>query len=304
MAYPSARVLLERYGYAAKKSWGQNFLVDAGVPDRIAATIGAGAGDVVLEIGAGLGHLTHALVSRGARVIAVERDREMVEVLRGELGAEPGVEILETNAMDLDLSAIAESAGGPLFVAGNLPYHISSQIVVHLLEARATWRVCLLMLQRELGERLVAPPGSRTYGALSVLVRAWTHARIAFGVPSSAFHPRPKVQSVMVRFDARTERAPLCADPRMFRWVVSAAFGQRRKTLRNAISHALVHGARGELAAPDAEGNIDTERLSAAFAKARVDPTLRAETLDVDDYSRLAEAIAETLGGPAREGSR
>lgn len=298
MTHPSPRTLLARYDLDAKKTWGQNFLGDRHVPERIARATGAQAGDTIVEIGPGLGHLTAALLETGAHVVAIERDRDMARVLRGELGASPRFELFEDNALTMSLAVLAERAGGRLLVAGNLPYHIASQLIVRLLDERAHVRRFVVMVQKEMGDRLAAAPGSRTYGTLSALARAFTDVTRLFDVSRGAFVPPPRVTSSVLRFEVRPEpRAPI-ADEAWFRWTVHAAFSSRRKTLRNALLHAFEVGARGEgpphgrlLDGPrEAAGPVD-----AALSNAAIEPTARAETLDVAPLARLACALAEAL---------
>ena len=239
MSHPSARTLLDRYGLAAKKSWGQNFLADPSVPPLIAAACNLGPGDTVLEIGAGLGHLTAALLETGAHVVAVERDRDMAMVLRGELGANPRFELREQSVQDFDFAELAARTGRPYWAAGNLPYNLSSQILIRLLDERASLRGFVVMLQREVAERIAAPPGGREYGVLSVFLQAHTDVHRVMDVHPGAFLPAPKVTSTVLRFDVLpASRAPI-PDEALFRKVVHAAFGQRRKTLRNSLSHGL-----------------------------------------------------------------
>ena len=174
--YPSPRTLLERYGLQAKKSWGQNFLGDPEVLDHIAALAAPAPGDRVVELGAGLGHLTARLVARGARVVAVERDRDMARVLRGELGDR--IALLEADAARMDYAALARAwpqpgaeGGARVAVVGNLPYHLTSPILFSLLDQVAAVSRGVFLLQREVAERLAAPPGSRDWGILSVLLQ-------------------------------------------------------------------------------------------------------------------------------------
>ncbi len=280
MTHPSPRTLLDRYGFAAKKSWGQNFLADPHVPERIAAATRAGPGDTVVEIGAGLGHLTAALLERGARVIAVERDRDMVRVLRGELGGAPALTIEEANVSAFDFGAAAAAAGRPLVVAGNLPYHLSTQILVHLLDERRHLAAFVIMLQKEVADRIASPPGGREYGVLSVFAQAYCDVTRVLEVGPGAFLPPPKVKSTVLRFDVRAvPRAPI-ADDAAFRRVVHAAFGQRRKQLHNALAGGL-HEA----------GAV----VGAALVRAGIDPKARAETLGVAEFARLTDALLPAL---------
>jgi 16S rRNA (adenine1518-N6/adenine1519-N6)-dimethyltransferase len=271
------RRVLARHGLRAKKSWGQNFLHDRSAHARIVAAAAAGPEDVVVEIGAGLGTLTAALAAADpppARVIALERDADMLAVLAAELGGEPRIEIRAADAAAFDFGAACRKAGRPLVVVGNLPYQIASALVVAIVEARGAVGRAVVMVQREFAQRVVAPPGSRTYGRLSVTVQQYAEARILFHVPPGAFHPPPAVTSSVMRLDVRAEPLAPARDPALFAEVVKQAFSTRRKMLRRALEPAFGETAVGR-----------------ALAAAGIDATLRAERLSVADFARLADAL-------------
>jgi 16S rRNA (adenine1518-N6/adenine1519-N6)-dimethyltransferase len=271
------RRILARHGLRAKKSWGQNFLVDRSVLDRIVRAAALAAGDVAVEIGAGLGTLTGALVDAapdGARVIAVERDPEMIAVLRAELGGRPALEIRAADALDLDLPAESRAAGRPLVVVGNLPYQIGSAILLGLAAAGGALARAVVMVQKEFAQRVVAPAGGKIYGRLSVTMQQRMAARILFHVGAGAFHPRPQVTSSVVLLEPRARPLAPVVDMELFDRVVKEAFGTRRKMLRRALEPAF-----GEAA------------VTAALARASIDGTLRAEVLEVADFARLSDAL-------------
>ena len=295
-SYPSPRALLEKYGLRAKKSWGQNFLGDDGILSDIARLAAPRAGDPVVELGAGLGHLTARLVARGARVIAVERDREMAEVLRGELGAE--VTLVEADAARLEYAALARQSaggsstststttatstttttttgGGKIAVVGNLPYHLTSPILFSVLDQVEAVSRAVFLVQREVAERLAAEPGTHDWGILSVLLQREADVSIERIVPPGAFLPPPKVDSAVLCALFRPP-ADAVADPVRFRRLVKAGFAQRRKTLGNALKAA-------RLVPPDA--------LAAALAAAGIDPGRRGETLTVAEWAALDRAF-------------
>jgi 16S rRNA (adenine1518-N6/adenine1519-N6)-dimethyltransferase len=277
--YPGPRALLDRYDLRAKKSWGQNFLGDAAVLEDIARLAAPGAGETVLELGAGLGHLTARLVGRGARVVAVERDRDMVRVLRGELGE--AITLVEADAARLDYGELARTYAGPaaaLHVAGNLPYHLTSPILFSILDQVRHVSRAVFLLQREVAERLAAPPASRDWGVLSVLLQREAEVSVERIVKPGAFWPPPKVESAVLCCLFRPP-ADAVADPARFRRLVKAGFAQRRKTLRNALE-------AGRVAEP--------ERLGAALGAAGIDPGRRGETLTVAEWAALDRAL-----GPA-----
>lgn len=273
-----ARDLLARHGLRAKKSWGQNFLVDTSVQDRIVGAAGPGPEDVVVEIGAGLGALTAPLATRAGRVIAVERDPDIVAVLERELGSSARVTIVAADALTFDFAATARQEGRPLVVLGNLPYQITSPLLFAIVDAAAGGQVitrAVLMVQREFAERVVAPPGSKTYGRLSVMVQQLAAVDILFHVGAHAFHPRPAVTSTVMRLVPRAAPLASARDPAVFAGVVRAAFGTRRKMLRGALAPAF-----------------GDERARAALEAAGVDGTRRAEELSVPEFARIADALA------------
>ena len=280
-SYPSPQALLARHELRAKKSWGQNFLGDAAVLDDIARLAVPLPGHAVVELGAGLGHLTTRLLSRGARVVAVERDRDMARVLRAELGER--LTLLEADAARLDWFALAREHGAPLSegsaprlsVVGNLPYHLSSPILFSLLDAVEVLGRAVFLLQREVAERLAAEPGTKEYGLLSVLLQREAEVRVARRVPASAFWPPPKVESAVVSIVFAPARERVHKEAR-FRALVKAGFGQRRKTLRNALM-------AGKVAAP--------EVLTAALAEAGINPSRRGETLTVAEWAALERGL-------------
>lgn len=261
--------LLKRLGLSPKHSWGQNFLGDDGILEAIADEVAVGPGDVVVELGAGLGHFTRHLKNTGARVLAVERDRELVPVLEKQ-----GFEVLAANAAELEF---AQAAGVPqVVVAGNLPYHLSSMILFALLEQRPSVKRGVFLLQKEVVTRLAAPPGGREYGLLSVLLGLWFDVRECFDVPRGAFHPPPNVDSAVVRLDRRTTPRAEGVDDAWFRTVVKAAFAHRRKTLKNSLS---------------TERAFEHTDVAQALATAGVDGIRRAETLSVEEFAAITRAL-------------
>jgi 16S rRNA (adenine1518-N6/adenine1519-N6)-dimethyltransferase len=263
--------LLRRHGIQAKKSWGQCFLKEPSILERIADAAELSPTDTVVEIGAGLGTLTSRLAARAARVIAIERDRDLVPILRAELASLPSVEIVEANALDFSFAGLGAES---LQVVGNLPYNISSPILFHLIAERAHLGAATLMLQREVAARLCAAPGTSDYGIPSVLLRQVAETRICFHVPATAFTPQPRVESAVVRIVFLREPREVVEEARLAA-TVRAAFRFRRKTLRRAL----------ELAFPGA--------ALAALAEAGIDGTRRGETLDLAELARLARALEQ-----------
>lgn len=261
-----------------RKRFGQNFLTDPDVADRIATALDPARDDRVVEIGPGRGALTACLMARLDHLDAVEVDRDLIAGLR-RLEPEGGrLTLHEADATRFDFTTLAGKRGGTLRVVGNFPYNISSPLLFHLLDAGPAVTEIVCMLQREVVDRLAAEPGTRTYGRLSVMVRSECSVTPLFRVSPGAFYPVPKVESAVVRLARHTPDYPRPADPERFASVVARAFATRRKTLRNALKG---------LAAP---GDLEA---------AGIDPGARAEQLSPADFRRLAEQLANT--GPGRE---
>ena len=258
--------LLRAHGLAPRRDLGQNFVADPNTVRRIARLAGVGPGDRVIEIGAGVGSLTLALVESGAAVTAVEVDRGLVAVLRDVLDG-TGVRLVEGDALRLDWTEVLEGATGWVLVA-NLPYNVATPLVADLLDGVGQISRMLVMVQREVGERLCAAARTPAYGAVSVKVAYWARARIAGLVPASVFVPRPKVESALVEIVRRDQPATDAPPAELFH-LVRTAFGQRRKMLRRSLA---------DVVAP------------ATFSAAGIDPTRRPEELDVVEWGRLTNA--------------
>lgn len=269
-APPDARDLLRTHGLSPKRAFSQNFLIQPGAIAQI-ADAAAALGSVVVELGPGLGALTHALLDRGCSVVAVELDRDMVRVLDAELGAHPRLRIVEGDATTFDFVEFSNSSGSKLVVTGNLPYQATGAILRHVVRHRRLLNGAVLMVQREVRDRLVAQPGTKEYGALTVFAKAGFDIDTVCRLRPGSFHPPPKVDSAVVRLVPR--EPPLAEETPSLRAIVRAAFQTRRKTLRNALK-SLGDDARAGRAA-DAAG-IDLGR--------------RGETLDVLEFARFAEA--------------
>lgn len=276
--FPDARVLLGRYGLQAKKWFGQNFLISDRVFRAIVDATVARDDDWIVEIGAGLGTLTARLAERvpEGKVIALERDPDMIAVLRGELGGVDNVEIEDCDALRYDLKMAARWCGSPIAVCGNLPYHIAAPLLFRVVDARAVVRGAVVMIQKEMADRIVASPGTKAYGALGVMIRTYADVSMVARVSAGAFVPAPQVDSAVVKLvplPGGAPRVPI-ADGEHYSRVVHAAFGQRRKTLRNALRAVWT----------DAE-------VDAALAASSIDGGRRGETLDIAEFAGLAAAL-------------
>ena len=265
-------------GARRRHALGQHFLTDRSIAERTVAAAGLAPGATVLEIGPGRGALTDVLLAAGHPVVAVELDSGFASDL--ELRRSPGLTVIESDFLRLDLDRLPP---GPLPVVANLPYSTGTAIVTRLLERPDRFPRIVVMLQREVAERLGASPGSRAYGSLTVLATLHATVTVLFTVPPSAFRPPPKVDSAVVRIDACENARVDPGDPATFRRVVRSAFAQRRKTLRNSL--------RSGLGADLAESSL---------TRAGIDGGRRAETLSLDEFARLARAArAEILAAPA-----
>jgi 16S rRNA (adenine1518-N6/adenine1519-N6)-dimethyltransferase len=276
---PPLREVIARHGLSARKSLGQNFLLDLNLTARIARASGPLEGAEIVEIGPGPGGLTRALLAGGARVVAIERDRRCLPALAEIAERWPGrLTVIEGDAMRIDPRAhLREGAAGHARIVANLPYNVGTALLVGWLGAAdwpPWWESLTLMFQREVAERIVAAPGSRAYGRLSVLAQWRSRPSIAFDVAPRAFTPPPKVTSSVVRICPAAQ--PPGIVPARLEAVTAAAFGQRRKMLRQSL-RAL---------------GVDPGPLMAA---AGIDPTRRAETVSIDEFLELARALARTL---------
>ncbi|MEJ6781528.1 16S rRNA (adenine(1518)-N(6)/adenine(1519)-N(6))-dimethyltransferase RsmA [Aminobacter sp. Piv2-1] len=267
---PPLRDVIERHGLQAKKSLGQNFLLDLNLTGKVARAAGDLSGVTVVEVGPGPGGLTRALLMHGAkRVVAIERDERCLAALADVAAHYPGrLDVVSGDALKTDFAALAE---GPVKIVANLPYNIGTELLVRWLTVPAWppfYQSLTLMFQREVAERIVARPASSAYGRLGVLAGWRTEARIAFDVPPQAFTPPPKVTSSVVHLVPRAE--PLPVDVTVLGRVTEAAFGQRRKMLRQSLK------------------SLGGEKLLETVG---IDPTRRAETLGVEEFVALAGAI-------------
>jgi len=274
--FPDARVLLERYGLRAKKQFGQNFLISERALRAIADATVTSDQDWIVEVGAGLGTLTARLaeLTTAGKVIALETDPDMIRVLRAELGNVDNLQIEQADALRYDLKSAGRWAGGTITVCGNLPYHIASQLIFRVLDAREFVRHAVFMVQKEMADRIVASPGTKEYGALGVMVRTYADVTTVVKVAAGSFVPPPKIDSTVLKLVPLAEPRAKISDAAHYSKVVHAAFGQRRKTLRNALRAVF----------PD-------ELVDRALATTAIDGQRRGETLDLADFARLAEAL-------------
>ena len=277
--------ILSRHGFHFSKALGQNFLIDPTVCPRMAEACGAGPGVGVLEIGPGFGVLTQQLALRAEKVVAVELDKRLPAVLAETLADFDTVKIVPGDVLEMDVASLLaqEFAGLRVTVCANLPYYITSPILMKLLEERLAVESITVMVQKEAAERICAQPGSRQCGAVSVAVQYYAQPEILFDVPRESFLPAPQVDSAVIRLAIR-EKPPvsLAAPERDFFRLVRAAFGQRRKTVSNALCAGL---------------SREKPAVAAALEQAGIPPSARAEQLSMEQFGRLCDALF--VGGGA-----
>lgn len=283
------RALLQSEGLAPRKRLGQHFLVDPNVIARMVDLAEVGAKDAILEIGPGVGALTDVLAARAARLYVVEYDRGLCVVLRRKFAAYPEVRVVEGDALAVDLRG--EVPETEVKVVASLPYNVSVPIIFRLIEERLIFSDLTVMVQHEVADRLLAKVNTRAYGAPSILFQLYAEPLGRFRVPSSAFYPRPQVASDVLRVKLAPTPKVAIDDPRLLTAVVRAAFGQRRKMLRNAL----------QTLAPSL--SLEPPAWEDVFAAAGIDGRARGETLDLAAFARLADATGRALeaaGGPRR----
>ena len=273
------RSLCDRYGFSLSKGFGQNFLINPGVCPRIAESAGIGPDWGVLEIGPGIGVLTEQLAKRAAKVVSVEIDRRLFPLLDETLAGYGNVKIVEGDVLKVDLRALIrqEFAGRPVAVCANLPYYITSPILMRLLEEKLPIRHITVMVQKEAAQRITAAPGSREAGAISYAVAYYAKPRLLFSVQPGSFYPPPKVTSAVIQLEVRQSPAVETADEAGFFRLIRAAFSQRRKTAANSVSGAL---------------GIPKAAVMSALEAAGLPATARPEQLTLEDFSRLQRQLA------------
>ncbi|WP_312258859.1 16S rRNA (adenine(1518)-N(6)/adenine(1519)-N(6))-dimethyltransferase RsmA [Megamonas funiformis] len=269
------RYILQRFGIHMSKRLGQNFLIDANIVQGIVDAANVQENDRVLEIGPGIGTLTQALAETGAEVTCVELDKRLPEVLAHTLDAYDNVRVIQGDILKVNIPEIMGDK--PFKVVANLPYYITTPIIMALLEKHLPITDIVVMVQKEVAERMAAQPGGKTYGALSVAVQYYTVPEIALYVPPRSFMPPPEVDSVVVNCKVRQIPAVELIDEKMFFRVVKAAFGQRRKTLNNALKSM----------------GVDKNIIADVLDKAGIEATRRGETLTMEEFGAIANILVQ-----------
>ncbi len=275
--------LIKNHQFAVQKKYGQNFLIDQNVLESIVDAAGIGPDDCVLEIGPGMGALTGYLLDAARKVIAVEVDRMLIPILEGTLGSNEKFVLINADILKVDIRELIEreNDGRPIKVVANLPYYITTPIVMQLLESGAHIDSITVMIQKEVAERMLEGPGSKAYGALSLAVQYYSKPALAMNVSKNSFYPRPDVDSAVIRLDLyEPEDRPVQAgdDREMFR-IIRAAFGQRRKTLVNALGNAQ-------------DLHYTKDQIRNALEELGHSESIRGEILNLEEFACLADTLA------------
>ena len=280
------RDIRERYGFQLSKSLGQNFITDRNVIGKIIEGAGIGEDDLVIEIGPGIGVLTAEAAQAAAKVIAIEIDSNLIPILEETLAGFDNIEIINRDILKTDLNEIIEeqaAAGafsGAVRIIGNLPYYITTPIIMKVFESGVKADSVTVMMQKEVADRIKAGPGSKTYGAISVTVLYYCDVEHVATVPKEVFVPRPKVDSAVLNFIIRKEKPAELKSEKVFFDCIKAGFGKRRKTLLNSLT-----GVCG----------LEKEDINEVLGEAAIEPTRRAETLSIEEFATIANLIADRI---------
>jgi 16S rRNA (adenine1518-N6/adenine1519-N6)-dimethyltransferase len=280
---PTTKEILKQYGIKPRKKLGQSFLLDGNVIKKIAAVADISSEDIVIEIGAGIGALTEELTQIARKVIAVEIDTQLVEILKDKLGGYSNVEIHSGDILKYDFNSIAQRYKTKVRVVGNVPYNISSPLLFHLLSSRSVINGFILMLQKEVVQRLVSLPNNKSYGVPSVILQMFASVEKIFDVPSTCFYPRPKVESALIKGSFRERPLAHLDDEIFFIGMVKAAFAQRRKMLINNLKNSKLLA------------DVEEEKIKDVLTCAGMDGKRRGETLSVEEFGKLSNLFYKAI---------
>ena len=274
--------VLQKYGFVFQKKYGQNFLIDPHVLDKIVAAAGIGPDDFVVEIGPGIGTLTQYLAYAARSVCAVEIDKNLIPILEDTLSDYDNVEVINNDVLKVDLAALAKEKnnGRPIKVVANLPYYITTPIIMGLFENHVPVDSITVMVQKEVADRMQTGPGSKDYGALSLAVQYYAEPYIVANVPPNCFIPRPNVGSAVIRLTRHKEMPVQVKDSALMFKIIRASFNQRRKTLQNGLGNA-------------SELPYTKEQIAAAIAEMGLTPTIRGEALSLAQFAQLSDILGE-----------
>lgn len=278
--------VLQKYNFNFQKKFGQNFLIDTHVLDKIIHAAGITKEDFVLEIGPGIGTMTQYLCENARQVLAVEIDRMLIPILADTLRGYDNVEVLNEDILKVDINRIAreKNGGKPIKVVANLPYYITTPIIMGLFESHVPMESITVMVQKEVAERMQVGPGSKDYGALSLAVQYYARPEIVANVPPNCFMPRPKVGSAVIRLTRHEEPTVEVKDEKLLFRLIRASFNQRRKTLANGLSNA------GEL-------KLSKEQIAGAIEKLGLPAGIRGEALTLQQFAELCNVIVDMYYG-------
>lgn len=287
IATPSrTKEIMEKYGFSVKKSLGQNFIVDPNILSNIVAAANIDKNTNVIEVGPGIGALTEHLARASKEVIAFEIDNRLLPVLADTLSPYENVSIVHSDVLKINLQKTLPEMidlEEPLVVVANLPYYITTPIIMHFLETPVRIDGLTIMMQKEVAERITAAPGSKAYGSLSIAIQYYMEAEVAFIVPKTVFVPQPNVDSAIIKLTRRETPSVIVKNEKSFFALVRSAFVQRRKTLWNNL---LIRYGKEE---------TTREKLTQALEVAGIDPKRRGETLNLEEFARLSDAIDEIV---------
>ena len=274
--------VIQKYQFAFQKKFGQNFLIDPHVLDKIIGAAGVTKEDMVLEIGPGIGTMTQYLAEAAGKVVAVEIDNNLIPILKETLADYDNITIINEDILKVDIKKLAEeyNGGRPIKVVANLPYYITTPIIMGLFESNVPIDNITVMVQKEVADRMQVGPGSKDYGALSLAVQYYAEPYIVANVPPNCFIPRPNVGSAVIRLTRHKEMPVQVADPKLMFRLIRASFNQRRKTLQNGLNNA-----------PDV--SFTKEQIVAAIESLGVPATIRGEALDLQQFAQLANYFTE-----------
>ena len=274
--------IIQKYEFMFQKKFGQNFLIDTHVLEKIISAAGITKNDCVLEIGPGIGTMTQYLAENAGHVVAVEIDRNLIPILKETLADYDNVTVINEDILRVDIKALAEeyNGGKPIKVVANLPYYITTPIIMGLFESGVPIDNITVMVQKEVADRMKEGPGSKDYGALSLAVQYYAEPEIVANVPPNCFIPRPNVGSAVIRLTRHKEMPVEVKDPALMFKIIRASFNQRRKTLQNGLGNAP------EL--PDTK-----EQIAAAIAEMGLTPTIRGEALSLAQFAQLSDILGE-----------
>jgi 16S rRNA (adenine1518-N6/adenine1519-N6)-dimethyltransferase len=280
----SPKEIIKHYGIKPRKKLSQSFLMDQNVIKKIAIAAQISKDDIVVEIGAGIGVLTEILAQESRKIIAVELDKNLVEVLKEKLAGYDNVEIHAGDIMKFDFTSISLSYRCKVKVVGNVPYNISSPLIFHLLSSCSAIGGFILMLQKEVVQRLAARPNNKSYGVPSVLLQMFASVEKIFDVPASCFYPQPKVESAVIRGAFLDKPLMELADAAFFTQLVKASFAQRRKMLINNLKNSKLLA------------DVEEEKIKEILTCASIDGKRRGETLSVVEFGKLSNLLYQTMG--------